>query len=95
MKSKESKIQFFNRFHIYFHRYRKPTKATLETPEYLIAMHAHSTARRIDLDTISLHRGLDDSVIPIMHRSTSTLSRYDQTSSMLPKFVLNCNNPTA
>ncbi|XP_043249587.1 copper-transporting ATPase 1 isoform X3 [Colletes gigas] len=55
--------------------YRKPTKATLETPEYLTAMHAHSTARMIDLDTISLHRGLDDSVIPIMHRSTSTLSR--------------------
>ncbi|KOX72672.1 Copper-transporting ATPase 1 [Melipona quadrifasciata] len=55
--------------------YRKPTKATLETPEYLSAMHAHSTATMIDLDTISLHRGLDDSVIPIMHRSTSTLSR--------------------
>ncbi|XP_043529750.1 copper-transporting ATPase 1 isoform X2 [Frieseomelitta varia] len=55
--------------------YRKPTKATLETPEYLSAMHARSTATMIDLDTISLHRGLDDSVIPIMHRSTSTLSR--------------------
>ncbi|XP_017754674.1 PREDICTED: copper-transporting ATPase 1 isoform X2 [Eufriesea mexicana] len=55
--------------------YRKPTKAILETPEYLTAMHAHSTARRIDLDTVSLHCGLDDSVIPIMHRSTSTLSR--------------------
>lgn len=55
--------------------YHKPTKATLETSEYLLAMHAHSTARMIDLDTISLHRGLDDSVLPIMHRSTSTLSR--------------------
>ncbi|XP_054001869.1 copper-transporting ATPase 1 isoform X1 [Hylaeus anthracinus] len=55
--------------------YRKPTKATLETPEYITAMHAHSTARMIDLDTISLHRGLDDSVMPIMHRSASTLSR--------------------
>ncbi|XP_034186993.2 copper-transporting ATPase 1 isoform X1 [Osmia lignaria lignaria] len=55
--------------------YRKPTKATLETPEYLAAMRAHSTARMVDLDTISLHRGLDDSVMPIMHRSTSTLSR--------------------
>ncbi|XP_061942304.1 copper-transporting ATPase 1 isoform X5 [Apis cerana] len=55
--------------------YHKPTKATLETPEYLSAMHAHSTARMIDLDTISLHHGLDDSVLPIMHRSTSTLSR--------------------
>ncbi|KAG7212599.1 hypothetical protein KM043_012893 [Ampulex compressa] len=55
--------------------YRKPTKATLESSEYLTAMRAHSTARMVDLDTISLHRGLDDSVIPVMHRSTSTLSR--------------------
>nr|XP_033338724.1 copper-transporting ATPase 1 isoform X2 [Megalopta genalis]XP_033338725.1 copper-transporting ATPase 1 isoform X2 [Megalopta genalis]XP_033338726.1 copper-transporting ATPase 1 isoform X2 [Megalopta genalis] len=55
--------------------YRKPTKATLETAEYLTAMRAHSTARMLDLDTISLHRGLDDSVMPIMHRSASTLSR--------------------
>ncbi|XP_076278439.1 copper-transporting ATPase 1 isoform X2 [Lasioglossum baleicum] len=55
--------------------YRKPTKANLETAEYLTAMRAHSTARMIDLDTISLHRGLDDSVMPIMHRSASTLSR--------------------
>lgn len=55
--------------------YRKPTKATLETTEYLAAIHAHSTARMIDLDAISLHRGLDDSVAPVMNRSTSTLSR--------------------
>ncbi|KAL0126487.1 hypothetical protein PUN28_005089 [Cardiocondyla obscurior] len=55
--------------------YRKPTKATLETPEYLAAMHAHSTARMIDSDTISLHRGLDDSIMPVMNRSASTLSR--------------------
>ncbi|XP_078051039.1 copper-transporting ATPase 1 isoform X1 [Augochlora pura] len=55
--------------------YRKPTKVTLETAEYLTALRAHSTARMLDLDTISLHRGLDDSVIPIMHRSASTLSR--------------------
>lgn len=55
--------------------YRKPTKATLETAEYLAAVQAHSTARMIDLDTISLHRGLDDSVAPVMNRSTSTLSR--------------------
>ncbi|XP_019700324.1 copper-transporting ATPase 1 isoform X3 [Harpegnathos saltator] len=55
--------------------YRKPTKVTLETPEYLAAMHAHSTAQMIDMDTISLHRGLDDSVMPVIHRSTSTLSR--------------------
>ncbi|KAK1127732.1 hypothetical protein K0M31_003221 [Melipona bicolor] len=74
--------------------YRKPTKATLETPEYLSAMHAHSTATMIDLDTISLHRGLDDSVIPIMHRSTSTLSRYAPTS-LFSKFIRNFNNPIA
>nr|XP_031827137.1 copper-transporting ATPase 1 isoform X3 [Nomia melanderi] len=55
--------------------YRKPTKASLETAEYLTAVRAHTTARMIDLDAISLHRGLDDSVMPIMHRSTSTLSR--------------------
>ncbi|XP_029155423.1 copper-transporting ATPase 1 isoform X4 [Nylanderia fulva] len=55
--------------------YRKPTKAKLETSEYLAAIHAHSTARMIDLDTISLHRGLDDSVAPVINRSTSTLSR--------------------
>ncbi|KYN07781.1 Copper-transporting ATPase 1 [Cyphomyrmex costatus] len=54
--------------------YHKPTKATLETSEYTAAMQAHSTARTIELDTISLHRGLDDSVVPI-NRSTSTLSR--------------------
>ncbi|RLU19737.1 hypothetical protein DMN91_008294 [Ooceraea biroi] len=50
--------------------YRKPTKATLETLEYLAAMNANSTM--MNLDTISIHRGLDDSV---MNRSTSTLSR--------------------
>ncbi|XP_017886715.1 copper-transporting ATPase 1 isoform X2 [Ceratina calcarata] len=55
--------------------YRKPTKATLETAEYLAAMHAHSTARIIDMESISLHHGLDDTTIPIMHRSASTLSR--------------------
>ncbi|XP_076240603.1 copper-transporting ATPase 1 isoform X3 [Calliopsis andreniformis] len=55
--------------------YRKPTKATLETPEYLAATQTHPTAGMIDLDAISLHRGLDDSVMPIMHRSASTLSR--------------------
>ncbi|XP_015171318.1 PREDICTED: copper-transporting ATPase 1 isoform X1 [Polistes dominula] len=55
--------------------YKKPTKATLETPEYLAAMQAHSTARMIDLDAISLHRGLDESVMPVLNRTTSSLSR--------------------
>lgn len=75
--------------------YRKPIKATLETPEYLAAMHAHSTARMIDMDTISLHRGLDDSVVPVMHRSTSTLSRYGRTGMMLADYSQDCNNSVA
>lgn len=82
---------------IYLHSYRKPTKVTLETPEYLAAMHAHSTARMIDLDTISLHRGLDDSIVPVMNRSTSTLSRYEQTQTnvLLSNISQNCNNSVA
>ncbi|KAI4498530.1 hypothetical protein M0802_006465 [Mischocyttarus mexicanus] len=55
--------------------YKKPTKVSLETQEYLGAMQAHSTARMIDLDAISLHRGLDDSVMPVLNRTTSSLSR--------------------
>lgn len=77
------------------YRYRKPTKATLETSEYLAAIHAHSTARMIDLDTISLHRGLDDSVAPVMNRSTSTLSRYAQTNVLLSDNPRDCNNSVA
>ncbi|XP_011645120.1 copper-transporting ATPase 1 isoform X1 [Pogonomyrmex barbatus] len=75
--------------------YRKPTKATLETSEYLAAMHAHSTARMIDMDAISLHRGLDDSVMPVMNRSTSTLSRYRQTNMLLSNVSQDCNNSIA
>lgn len=75
--------------------YRKPTKATLETTEYLAAIHAHSTARMIDLDAISLHRGLDDSVAPVMNRSTSTLSRYAQTNVLLSDGSWNYNNSIA
>lgn len=55
--------------------YRKPNKTTLETSEYLAAMKAHSAARTLDADTISLHRGLDDTVSLAMQRSTSTISR--------------------
>lgn len=79
----------------YLRSYRKPTKATLETSEYLAAMHAHSTARLIDLDTISLHRGLDDSVVPVMHRSTSTLSRYAHTGVLLSDYSQDCNDSVA
>ncbi|XP_033222074.1 copper-transporting ATPase 1 isoform X2 [Belonocnema kinseyi] len=55
--------------------YRKPTRATLETPEYLTAMNARSAARMLDADSISLHRGIDDAISPTMNRSTSTISR--------------------
>ncbi|XP_011877566.1 PREDICTED: copper-transporting ATPase 1 isoform X2 [Vollenhovia emeryi] len=55
--------------------YRKPTKATLETPEYLAAMQADSTARMIDWDTLSVHRGIEDTYTPVLDKSTSTLSR--------------------
>lgn len=75
--------------------YRKPTKATLETAEYLAAIHAHSTARMIDLDAISLHRGLDDSVAPVMNRSTSTLSRYAQTNVLFSGVSQDYNNSIA
>lgn len=75
--------------------YRKPTKATLETAEYVAAVHAHSTAQMIDLDTISLHRGLDDSVAPVMNRSTSTLSRYAQTNVLLSDVSQDYNNSVA
>ncbi|XP_011701411.1 PREDICTED: copper-transporting ATPase 1 isoform X3 [Wasmannia auropunctata] len=55
--------------------YRKPTKATLETPEYLEAMRAHSTAQQIDIETISLHRGLEESTVVSADTSPSALSR--------------------
>ncbi|XP_020286145.1 copper-transporting ATPase 1 isoform X2 [Pseudomyrmex gracilis] len=55
--------------------YRKPTKTTLETLEYREAALAHSKARMIDLDAISIHRGLDDTSVEVMKRSMSTLSR--------------------
>lgn len=79
----------------YLCSYRKPTKATLETAEYLAAMHAHSTARMMDLDTISIHRGLDDSVVPVMNRSTSTLSRYARADLQVSNISQDCNESIA
>ncbi|XP_071633250.1 copper-transporting ATPase 1 isoform X1 [Temnothorax longispinosus] len=61
--------------------YRKPTKATLETPGYLEARFTHSIGRSNDLNTIIVdpfHRGSNDSLNrykSAMNRSTSTLSR--------------------
>jgi len=61
--------------------FRKSTKDTLETPEY-IAMLTNTTTQT-DLDTISLHRGLGDSHAPVMNGSTSTLSRYKQDNTLV------------
>lgn len=54
-----------------FHSYKKPTSATLTTSEYL-------SRSRTELDTISLHRGLDDIEPSIMIRAStsSTISKY-------------------
>ncbi|XP_034247401.1 copper-transporting ATPase 1 isoform X2 [Thrips palmi] len=53
--------------------YRKPTRGTLSTPEYRAAEIAGSAA----LDSISVHRGVEDIERPNMSRSTSsTLSRW-------------------
>ncbi|XP_066991020.2 copper-transporting ATPase 1 isoform X2 [Anabrus simplex] len=55
--------------------YRKPTRGTLQTSEYMQAAKAHSLAIN-ELDSISIHRGLDDIERPSFSRSTSsTLSR--------------------
>ncbi|XP_012251963.2 copper-transporting ATPase 1 isoform X2 [Athalia rosae] len=55
--------------------YRKPTRAVLETPEYIAAMQAHLAARSIELESVSVHGGADDELAPALPRSSSTLSR--------------------
>ncbi|GLG95469.1 Copper-transporting ATPase 1 [Gryllus bimaculatus] len=56
-------------------KYRKPTKESLQTAEYTTAATAHNVALQ-ELDSVSIHRGLDDIERPIFSRSTSsTLSR--------------------
>ncbi|XP_043269223.1 copper-transporting ATPase 1 isoform X2 [Venturia canescens] len=54
--------------------YKKPTRSTLETTEYLTAMRAHFAARSTEFDAISLHRGLDDGP-DTLHITGSTISR--------------------
>ncbi|XP_046382981.1 copper-transporting ATPase 1 isoform X2 [Ischnura elegans] len=46
---------------LYLKMYRKPSKASLSTPEYISAMEAHNAALNNDtVSAVSLHRGLDD-----------------------------------
>lgn len=53
--------------------WRKPSKEDLETPEYL------ATRNNDNLDTISIHRGLDD--IEQLSGSTSKLTRYNRLTN--------------
>ncbi|PSN45239.1 hypothetical protein C0J52_07008 [Blattella germanica] len=57
-------------------KYRKPTRGTLQTPEYMAAVEARNAAFQ-ELDNLSIHRGLDDIEKPTFSRSTSsTFSRW-------------------
>lgn len=53
--------------------YKKPTLASLQTPEYLQLI----SSSNCELDSVSVHRGLEDMPRPNFSRSnSSTLSRY-------------------
>ncbi|XP_037071048.1 copper-transporting ATPase 1-like [Pollicipes pollicipes] len=60
--------------------YKKPTRESLATLEYLKAMEARSLAHD-SADTVSIHRGLDDITISMPKTSTS-LSRSTGASTL-------------
>ena len=55
-------------------RYRKPTRDTLATLEYLKAVEARSMAQDMS-DSVSVHRGLEDITINMPKQTSTSLSR--------------------
>lgn len=55
--------------------YRKPDRLTLETGEYQLAVGAARAAEhRLDMDDLSIHRGMDEG--PRFSPQKSTITRY-------------------
>lgn len=61
---------------LFLKMYQKPTRESLETPEYLAAIHARQCAIE-EFEGISIHRGMDEGPDMPMRRTTSqTITRY-------------------